>query len=259
MVKIYTHSGFAHADDFLSVAILLSKFPEAEVHRVSKLPETLKPEDIIVDIGGRYDGKRFFDHHHDPNLPASIILVLNAFFPEIKITEELQWISDWDTLGPAATQKKWGVKLPPFGDPVVQTLLDMFSKVTVIKPGDTFHTFMVEFGKAFVEMLRENTENIEKARKAETFTVKNLKIVRVNENVPIRFIKNAHPDVAIVIQPNPRTPNAVSLIRVDDHPRVDFNRIRGRIPAQFIHPNGFMAVIDPDPELITKALDIAIQ
>uniref|UniRef100_A0A7C2NAN0 MYG1 family protein n=1 Tax=Archaeoglobus fulgidus TaxID=2234 RepID=A0A7C2NAN0_ARCFL len=257
---IYTHSGFAHVDDFLSVAVLLSKFPEAEVHRVSELPE-LSEEDIVVDIGGRHDGERFFDHHHDPNLPASVVLVLKKFFPEIDTenVEELKWISDWDTLGPVKTQQKWGVKLPPFEDPVVRSLLNMFSRATVIKPGDAFHSFMVEFGKSFVTLLKENTENIEKARKAETFTVKNLKIVRISENIPIRFIKNAHPSVAIIIQPNPRTPNAVSLIRVDDHPQVDFNRIRGKVPAHFIHANGFMAVVDSNQELITKALEIAIQ
>lgn len=254
--KIITHGSNAHADDILAVALLLTKFPEAEVHRVH-VPEDVD-DAIVVDIGQRFDNERFFDHHQDPELPASVILVIRKFFPEIDDSvDELQWISDWDTTGPFKTQQKWNVKLPDFPDPIAETILRMFSKAEVIKPGDWMHEFLQAFGREFLDFLREQSKFIESAKKAAAFKVKGLKVVRTDENVPVRFVKKIHKDVAIIVQPNQRTPGAFTLTRVDDHPRVDFNRIKGKVPAHFIHANGFMAVVDP--EHINAALDLAIQ
>lgn len=58
-----------------------------------------------------------------------------------------------------------------------------------------------------------------------------------------------------MIQPNQRTKGAWTLTRVDDHPRVDFRRIK--VPAHFIHNNGFMAVVDP--EFIEQAVEQAVE
>jgi hypothetical protein len=256
--RIITHGGQAHADDLLAVAVLLTKFPDAEVHRVSEVPEDIG-DAIVVDIGGKYDGEHFFDHHHDPSLPASLILVLRKFFPEINIDEieELQWISDWDTLGPFKTQLKWGVKLPEFRDPLAEMVLRTFSKAKVIKPDDPLHDMLIAIGIEFLEFLREQSEFLDKAKRAEVFEVKGLKVVRLDENVPIRFVKKVHPGVTIAIQPNQRTPGALTLTRVDDHPRVDFRRILGKVPAHFVHNNGFMAVVDP--EFASEAIEQAIE
>jgi hypothetical protein len=256
--KIVTHAGFAHVDEFLATVALLVKFPEAEVHRVPSVSEP--PEGtVVVDVGGRYDNETFFDHHHDPNLPASIVLVLKKFYPEVDLgIDEIQWISDWDSLGPTKTQEKWGVKLPPFRDPITDIVLKVFESKNVITPRDPFHAVLIEIGRKFIETITRASENIRKVKEiAEVSEIKGLKIVRVPEIIPIQYIKKVHPDVAVVIQPNPRTLGAVSIVRVDDHPRVDFNRIRGKVPAHFIHANGFMAVIDP--AYISQALDAAIQ
>ena len=255
--KIVTHSGQAHADELLAVATILTKFPNAEVHRVSSVPEDIENA-ILVDIGGKFDGKKFFDHHQDSNLPASVILVLKTFFPEINADEieELQWISDWDVMGPFKTQKKWNIKLPEFRDPIAEIVLRLFSKANVIKPEDPLHVFLTNLGTEFIEFLREQSKFLEIAKNAEVFEVKGLKVVKLDENAPIRFVKKVHNDVAVVVQPNQRTPGALTLTRVDDNPRVDFNRIRNKIPAHFIHNNGFMAVVDP--EFVQQALELAI-
>lgn len=256
-MRIITHFGQAHTDDFISVAVLLAKFPDAEVHRVSKVQE-VHNDDIVVDIGERFDNEQFFDHHQDLNLPSALVLVLKRFFPEIDIEniEEVQWISDRDTLGIIKAQEKWGAKLLPFGDPIAETVLKMFSERDIIKPGDFLHTFMIEFGKVFIKSLKESVENLQKVGTAEVFSVKGLKVVRLNDNIPVRFVKKVHSDVAIVIQPNSRIPGAVSLVRVDDHPKVDFRRIINKIPAHFVHANGFLAVVDS--EHVKDALELAI-
>lgn len=147
-MNIITHAGRAHTDDFLALSLLLTKFSDAIVHRVSELPESLPENSIIVDIGGRYDSRKFFDHHQDRSLPASVILVLKDIF-NIDTTNipELQWISDWDTKGIFATQKAWDVKLPEFNiDVIGSMLLDEFSEREVIDPSDPLHAVMRMIG-----------------------------------------------------------------------------------------------------------------
>lgn len=258
--KIITHAGFSHADDLLSVALLLTKFPAATIHRVARVDERDldDPEVIVVDVGGKFEPEKSnFDHHHDRNLPASLIMVIQHFFPEIpEDIEELQWISDWDTMGPVATQKKWGVNLPSFRDPIAEVVLRVFSRVKVIEPGDLLHDALVMLGSELLEFLREQKEFIEKAKNAEVFEVKGLKVVKLSENVPVRFVKKVHSDVAIVVQPNQREPGKLSVTRIDDHPRVDFNRVREMHGVFFVHATGFMAVVEPGAldEILEKAI-----
>lgn len=63
-LKIGTHSGTFHADESLAVFMLklLPKFSGAEVVR-SRDPEVLDACDIVVDVSGKYDSEKYFDHH----------------------------------------------------------------------------------------------------------------------------------------------------------------------------------------------------
>jgi len=66
MVKqICTHSGSFHADESLAVYMLrlLPEYKDAKVCR-SRNPEDWEASDIVVDVGAKYDGVKFFDHHH---------------------------------------------------------------------------------------------------------------------------------------------------------------------------------------------------
>lgn len=64
MTKIGTHSGTFHADESLAVFMLkqLPRFRDAEVVR-SRDYELLEECDVIVDVTGKYDGVKHFDHH----------------------------------------------------------------------------------------------------------------------------------------------------------------------------------------------------
>ncbi|CCJ28230.1 unnamed protein product [Pneumocystis jirovecii] len=61
---IGTHSGTFHADDCLAVYMLrlLPEFKDSKIVR-SRDPEILETCDIIVDVHGKYDGVKYFDHH----------------------------------------------------------------------------------------------------------------------------------------------------------------------------------------------------
>lgn len=64
MLRICTHSGSFHADESLAVYLLrlLPRFSNSTLVR-SRKPEDWEEADIVVDVGGTYDGKKWFDHH----------------------------------------------------------------------------------------------------------------------------------------------------------------------------------------------------
>ncbi len=62
-MKIVTHNVKFHPDDVFATAVLLLKYPEAEIIRTRDEGE-ISQADIVVDVGGVYDPKRNrFDHH----------------------------------------------------------------------------------------------------------------------------------------------------------------------------------------------------
>lgn len=61
--KIYTHSGVFHADEVCAVALLKILGFTGEVCRVGKLPAEIEDDAIVLDIGGKYDDVKYFDHH----------------------------------------------------------------------------------------------------------------------------------------------------------------------------------------------------
>ncbi|KAM9910230.1 hypothetical protein OXX69_004681 [Metschnikowia pulcherrima] len=64
-MRICTHSGSFHADESLAIYLLrlLPKFSHAQLVR-SRNPTEWDASDIVVDVGGKYDGgHKWFDHH----------------------------------------------------------------------------------------------------------------------------------------------------------------------------------------------------
>lgn len=61
--KIYVHGGVFHADDVLSVALLQILGCKAGVIRTNSLPNNIGEDEIVLDIGGQYNGVNRFDHH----------------------------------------------------------------------------------------------------------------------------------------------------------------------------------------------------
>jgi uncharacterized UPF0160 family protein len=65
-ISAATHNGVAHADEITAFA-LLSAFsgsflePTRVAHQTSQ--EELKEYDYVIDIGRKFDGVQFFDHH----------------------------------------------------------------------------------------------------------------------------------------------------------------------------------------------------
>ena len=62
IVKVGTHDGVFHIDEIAAIAILKTYFENVDIVR-TRDKNKLDDCDILVDIGRKYDGKRFFDHH----------------------------------------------------------------------------------------------------------------------------------------------------------------------------------------------------
>ncbi|BFZ55381.1 hypothetical protein PYCC9005_002421 [Savitreella phatthalungensis] len=63
-MRIGTHSGTFHCDEALAVYMLrlLPAYAQADLTR-TRDPAVLDACDIVVDVGGKYDGTKYFDHH----------------------------------------------------------------------------------------------------------------------------------------------------------------------------------------------------
>jgi uncharacterized UPF0160 family protein len=67
-MKIITHSGNFHPDDVLAVATLLLLYPDAKVCRTrdDKTINEKDREDIVLDVGLRYEPENLYFDHHQP-------------------------------------------------------------------------------------------------------------------------------------------------------------------------------------------------
>lgn len=64
-IQVVTHDGIFHCDDVFATAILQLTFANVVVKRGRIKPDEHWNDniDVIFDVGGKYDGDRFFDHH----------------------------------------------------------------------------------------------------------------------------------------------------------------------------------------------------
>lgn len=90
--KIITHDGLFHADEVMAIALVHEMFTGIPVERT----RTISTDDMlnfdvwIIDVGGKYDPYfKLFDHHHDADLPASCVLILNYLWMNDVISIEL--------------------------------------------------------------------------------------------------------------------------------------------------------------------------
>ena len=95
--NVITHDGKFHADGIVAVGLIsiIKKVNVARTRDLREIPENA----LIVDVGGRYDGKRYFDHHQglkerrdNGSSYASAGLIWKHFYSQI--LEKFNIISD---------------------------------------------------------------------------------------------------------------------------------------------------------------------
>lgn len=116
ILKIVTHPGRAHRDEFLAIAIVLAGMPRAQFRQVvierrqPKAEDTLANGVLVLDIGGGD-----FDHHQlSPDAPACCALTL--VLRDLGLLEQAREVWPWlefvevmDAKGPGAVAVRAGV------------------------------------------------------------------------------------------------------------------------------------------------------
>ena len=121
--SVITHSGRAHMDEILAIALLMVRRDETpdQLSRIKSEESAALvasgqiPEDCwVIDCGQVYNPeRRLYDHHQDRNLPSAALLIFHEFFPELKDSDldryfnlvsrvdtgGLQALDDFDRLG----------------------------------------------------------------------------------------------------------------------------------------------------------------
>lgn len=95
MLKVITHAGTFHADEVLAIATLAQLGLLESYERSNDLAYIEQvmaddPNTICLDIGRKFDGVRWFDHHQDPDSPATNVLVLRAFCADTKLVKAIE-------------------------------------------------------------------------------------------------------------------------------------------------------------------------
>ena len=63
-IIVCTHSDIFHSDEVLACALLRLAAGDQHVTVMrSRWPKDWERADIVVDVGSKYDGVKFFDHH----------------------------------------------------------------------------------------------------------------------------------------------------------------------------------------------------
>ena len=260
-MKIITHPGQAHNDEFLAIAVLCAHTSVLSIERREPTQEELEdPRVLVVDIGGRHEPEKGnFDHHqlprdHAPTCALSLVLehleILDDFrniFPWLSVIEEL------DSKGPFAVAKRLGITpddLLALQNPIASGILAEFAKETTILPNGDTHYILATIGQGILKTF-ENTSKrlVELKNNAANFAANDVNCLDVRfipgDQQPTLalelFCKQYSPiPVHVTVTNDDRGPG-FCLFRRNDDPRVDFSKINGHSDVIFAHANGFIA------------------
>jgi len=252
---LITHSSRAHFDDLLSISLLLVKYRGAIVIRendISKLSKDILENAIIVDVGGIYDGKRYFDHHQDININSSFVLVLKHFF-DIDLTSLYPVFRNYefydlkDRFGPEKAISLMGITCNDVNfylSPIEDFLLVEFSNRSLIKEDDWLYNVLVKLGEYFISAIERQKKDIEDFKNTvKVEVINNYRCaISLNKGFALIYYKKLLNNIDIVIQQNERNREHLSLISLDVN-KVNFLKLKDKEHI-FIHPNGFLLVID---------------
>lgn len=272
--KIVSHLNPRHVDDFLAIAYLKAKFPQAEiefVHPQNVSTEYLEnPEICVVDVGGEFNPDRHnFDHHQDSNLPCSLLMVL-GYFDGIDYSEHpvIQLIDIVDRMGVVNAGKQTGYRfakdIDTYRRPILLVDLNKYSKEIInsffstLKETNDYN----EFWKVFYEKLdalkvleeskeilrKEEEEFQRKLSQIEKHEIGDLLVVFSKETLaPNHFRVFQQTKADIIVEPNSMSPSQTSVIRNSQSPnvdRIDLSKLFDFYPKVFLHNTGFLAVVD---------------
>jgi hypothetical protein len=277
--KIITHAGTAHADDVLSIALIMIKeglcWDDLDVQRVGDgRARDWADADFIVDVGHDYDPrKKWFDHHQlprDASPTCAFTLLAKHYGIDLNNIFWVRKLAMIDSKGPNA----W-----------VQEVLGRKAKnrhefADIISEGDSFCSYLGDIAsddfRRGVELaydwlsfkLRKANERkvmIEAAQKV--LEIKDLgngtKMAWFDTRDPAGIIQvssdaqNKDPDVVVSAMRDDRG-DGYAAYRINDDERVDFCLSKGLDGCLFAHNSGFCMKFKDDWDAFLHAVKQSI-
>ena len=293
--KIVSHLNPRHFDDFLGIAFLKTKYPQAELEFVHPQKVSydyiINPEICLVDVGGKFDPfLKNYDHHQRLSLKSSFLLVLINEFENRSLVkkviqkEAVRFIDLTDRYGVKKASEIVGVPLDAEEDRMRKEILlidlskwgELIGKIAIEtlliynKYSDWIRNFykhldeknLLDEPKAI--LAREEALYQEKLSKVQVLQKNDLKILVSYESfAPNHFRLFNETGADLLIERNSMNKEHTSIIKNTSSPKtaqIALAKIFNLYPKIFIHPNGFIAVIDipfekVDVEKILKLLD----
>ena len=256
MQTIITHSGDAHRDDFLTCCILFA-LGKAEkiIRRDPSADELADSSTWVVDVGLRHEpALNNFDHHQPETADqCALSLLLTHLGMNVAATAAFQWYKPtiiWDSQGPKALAKFLDIKpyaINALYSPIEKSILRLFGSKTIVHLDSDLGYIMYEIGKSIVNYLPKFQDRWDKLtagayfRKINGVDVIYAMVDRDDPSLALsEFRAIVMPSAGASVILDNRGPG-IALYRFDDHPKVDFRRIKGEPGIEFVHPNGFIA------------------
>ncbi len=265
--RIVTHAGSAHADEVVSIALLLAADETIDaIARVNEVPpaDLADPSVYVLDIGRRHDPDRMnFDHHQfsadaPPRCTLSLVLDHLGLDPAAhRCWPWLETFEYWDTGGPGAAGRllNWPqleTIAPCLASPLENALLDTFAGHHQFRPGDPVFVLLKMVGKALL------AELFEIPRLVQWFADHAITVAEpqatgllftewpdaprfLTRKALNLYLRESASGVDLTITPDDRSSGFV-LQRRSDANQPDFRILSGDPVISFIHASGFMAV-----------------
>lgn len=249
------HKGQAHRDDFVAVAIAFAMGLVTKVFRNDPTADELAdPNVLVLDVGGEYaPEKGNFDHHQfDRNDPAACACTL--LLKHLGLLERF-YLLDWvrstevmDSKGPFVLAQTLGCQPDAIFrnmSPIEGAMVELFEKRQALNSEtDLFGMVMADIGRAmlgYAEEIWGQLEWLQKNAQLMTIgTVPAMVIESDNTKGTQKYRDARHPELGICISHDDRGAGW-SLYRFNDHPQVDFSRVKDDPRVLFAHAGGFIA------------------
>lgn len=273
-VKIVTHFGKAHRDDYLACCCVV--FHEYTRGRLCSIERRLAGssdlescETWVIDTGGHYDQElRNFDHHQsDAQLDGvcALDLVLRfllgpqtyASFRVVSPWLRLTAIHDTKGLNAAAAESGVGVKsYVSTRSPVEKVMLDLFSELPVVLPESTLMCIMRETGRALLTEANNVTTDIPESLLSAPapfvhagLRVWDIRGVTMESDVAALAWVNklaSGKSVDVVVSRNGAAAGVRLYRQAWATAKLDLSRASERPGVRFVHKNGFYAILSDE-------------
>lgn len=252
MIKIITHPGVSHFDEFLAICLILANgFDDTEYvieRREPRYSDLQDPNTWVLDIGLKLEPEKHnFDHHQDGDSECAFVLVADY----LGLTPLLQNIPWWkaksalDTKGPDHVIKMMDLSIDEFlalGSPLERFMLDQFAN----NPNSMID-LMKSFGKKVISNAKRYNERM-KYYEEKCYFVD----LEVGEKWKV-FINPTSDIFAInrYVEKHPESANIVAMLSHDDrgggymlyrfaNEMLDFSILEDDPKVKFAHKNGFV-------------------